>query len=394
MRNEPVNVFDSGHMSIDNIKSVYITAAINAEARQMARVPRLERSQSESELAGAAGAMPSRFGGTRTPILARDRPAWWYGGPPLQVASKFALYDSLPVPEFVIKKERPMKLPPPPPAADASLDLDGSAAEHAELHNRSGTFVKRALADKLTRIEHASYRAPTSAPLGIAHNLPAEQGGLEYFPRRPEAEEYAHGQSLQLARGIQLRGLTQPPPVDEAHMARKVLLVAGADARILGPQPRAHGAQSIPDAVRRRMPKPPTAKITGEHDLNGGADRRQNSAVDGGERAHAARVDGADARGGGGGADNDARALVDGAGAVAETAGQPTERATKDAAASERGGVNAAEAAPASGASSRHEDRIPHHRQDYGAAYAAKKHTLSQVHFGDHLGPLGKSALW
>ncbi|KAJ1632818.1 hypothetical protein T492DRAFT_867774 [Pavlovales sp. CCMP2436] len=95
------------------------------------------------------------------------------------------------------------------------------------------------------------FRASSDAPLGIAHNLPSEQGGFEWFPRRPEPGEYEHGRQLQLARGVRLRGMVELPAVDASTIARK--------------------------SVRRRMPKPPTAKITGEHDLSGPRAKRIES---------------------------------------------------------------------------------------------------------------------
>jgi hypothetical protein len=263
MRNEPVNVFDPGHMSIDNIKSVYIEQWINAEKRHLDRKPGVERANLRAD--GAAGAPVKRFGGTRTAVYARSAPSWWYGGPPLQLASKYADEGDVTVfPE--LKDERPIKLPPAPVAVDPAYVL----ARDARTPDLRPGFVKRGVTEKLTSITHATHRAHTTAACGIGHNLPSEQGGLEYFPRRPEASEYAHGTALQLARGVRLRDSVEPPPIDPSLLAVKVKLVGGADAHIAGPAPRDSAAErAISEAVRLRMAAPPTGKITGERDLHG-----------------------------------------------------------------------------------------------------------------------------
>lgn len=338
MRTEPIHLFASGHMAIDNIRSVYINAAINSEARIMARTPGLERAPQRID--GAAGGVPARFGGTRTPTLARNRPDWWHGGPTLALqgsaAPDGALADYGP---------QPPKLPPPYRRPDWSGDAGGFGAERTVSIVRPGAFDRRAVASKVNHIEHATRRAPTGAPLGVGSHVPREQGPFEYFPRRPDAAEYANGKRLLAARGVRVDGRLEPPAIDPARLAKRVDLVSGAGAAILGPKPvRLPGPggvsvaiqAEIPEAVRRRAPVPPAGKITGDRDLRGDSARPPAGAPPG---------------------------LAGGAVGTADAAPQVARQAS-----SARASVGP-------------------------ALNDTAKMMRSQIHFGDHLGPLGKSVL-
>jgi len=430
MREEPVNVFDSGHISIDNIKSVYISAAISSELRHLERTPGIERELPTQE--GAAGSVPVRFGGTRTRIHARNSPAWWYGGPPLELGNKNAAYYLIPEPDFQAQRERAIRVPDAPKLGGMPWGLEAKLDTGDRPQRPS--FVKRGIAPKLTQVQHAMFRASSDAPLGIAHNLPSEQGGFEWFPRRPEPGEYEHGRQLQLARGVRLRGMVELPAVDASTIARKVPLISAEDRRVLGPDPRTD--VYVHESVRRRMPKPPTAKITGEHDLSGPRAKRIESVgalgtpSSGGyeqaddeirpksrpapwERPSGAPLGRTALRVATASFANPSERRADSGPSLELPKSKPIVHAGEDSHQTYNFGDGPATDRLAfdptySGAHALKDTAVTynfgemgaedkHHTADYTNVYSTKhvtKDTKSQVHFGDYVGPLGRSSLW
>jgi hypothetical protein len=274
MRAQPINLFDSGHMSIDVIKSTYLSAAIHAEEKHLSRTKGAERTILLGA-EGSAGVPPARFHSTPTAIYARTKPGWWHGAAPLELPSRIPPYDGPPIDYFptVTEKRNPSSAPGLSShrmsLADTASALGFEVGERAptpDLSTRPG-FAKRTVAPKVTRVQHATWREPTAAPLGIAHALPNESGQREYFMRRPADEEYAHGLALMRSRGIRADPRVAPDPIEPSRMAVKVTLVSGPDAAVLGPAPFRADAP-VHEAVLRRMASAPTGKITGDRLLH------------------------------------------------------------------------------------------------------------------------------